>query len=500
MKSSLRIAILIPSYENSSSPFRGHDPVCDPSRHLVGCHSWERIAIDKKTAVAQIRDLSRLNFDLFFNLCDGAFDEDRPGPEVVLALEKYNCAFTGATSSFYEPTREIMKKVCRYWGINTPEFVFANDEAGVKRALETLRFPMIVKHENSYGSIGMGKSARVTTAEELLKEVLQMSAYYGGALIEEFIEGREFTVLVTENDKDPSEPLTFTPVECQFPPGETFKHFDLKWVGYEGMHWVSVKDEKLDRQLREMAKLMFKGHNGTGYARCDMRMDQEGNLFMLEINPNCGIFYPEGHYGSADIILAQDRLGHSSFVTHQIEVALNRHKKNKCLWKIDYDRKQGHGMYANSKIPAGTLIQAFEEQSHHLVTRQHVEKTWSQQKKEWFSQYAWPLSENVFVMWSDDPSSWRPINHSCDPNTWVQGLDLVARLDIAAGEAITIDYATFCGESMQEFDCSCRSPLCRKIIRGSDSLLPFMERYGENISDYVKTRRQENAGKCIIAN
>lgn len=55
--------------------------------------------------------------------------------------------------------------------------------------------------------------------------------------MEEFIAGREFTVLVTENP-DPElleHPISFLPVECKFGAGETFKHFDLKWRDFDSI-------------------------------------------------------------------------------------------------------------------------------------------------------------------------------------------------------------------------------------------------------------------------
>lgn len=36
---------------------------------------------------------------------------------------------------------------------------------------------------------------------------------------------------------------------------------------------------------------------------------------------------------------------------------------------------------------------------------------------DWFSAYAYPLTDNVFVTWSEDPDKWVPLNHSCDPNS-----------------------------------------------------------------------------------
>jgi D-alanine-D-alanine ligase len=95
------------------------------------------------------------------------------------------------------------------------------------------------------------------------------------------------------------------------------------------------------------------------------------------------------------------------------------------------------------------------------------------------------------VSWSPDPEHWKPINHSCDPNAWLRGLDLVARRKISAGEEITVDYATFYNERMEDFVCHCGASGCRKIIRGADYREPFVAAYGEHVSDYIRTKRLE---------
>ncbi len=101
----MRICVLQSSYEESNSPFKEHDPYADPAQWMPE-HTYETAYIKKSTAVQQIRDLSRKGFDVFINLCDGGFDEDRAGIEVVYALERYNVPFTGADHSFYDPSKE----------------------------------------------------------------------------------------------------------------------------------------------------------------------------------------------------------------------------------------------------------------------------------------------------------------------------------------------------------------------------------------------------------
>lgn len=42
----------------------------------------------------------------------------------------------------------------------------------------------------------------------------------------------------------------------------------------------------------------------------------------------------------------------------------------------------------------------------------------------------------VWVTWSENPDDWLPLNHSCDPSTWLDGLNLVARRTLKKGEQV----------------------------------------------------------------
>ncbi|HYX28366.1 MAG TPA: hypothetical protein VE863_07355, partial [Pyrinomonadaceae bacterium] len=135
----MKICILESSYQQSDSPMKDYDPVSDVIRHLEG-HECETVYLDKATAVRSVVELASKSFDVFMNLCDGAWDEDRAGIEVVQTLERLGLPFTGATSKFYEPTREMMKRVCHFWGIKAPAYVFATDSQCIKLAEEFLKF------------------------------------------------------------------------------------------------------------------------------------------------------------------------------------------------------------------------------------------------------------------------------------------------------------------------------------------------------------------------
>jgi D-alanine-D-alanine ligase-like ATP-grasp enzyme len=320
----LRICLLT-NQDLLADPFPPDDWPCDPRPFLPEAR-WEVECLRKSTAVAQVTRRIEEGFDLFFNLCDGAADQNTPGIEVVRTLEAHGVPFTGATSEFYEPSREAMKAACRAEGIATPNYTFARGDRDVERAAQELRFPLIVKHYSSYASVDLSRRSRVVTPAGLRQQARKIVRRHGMALIEEFVEGFECTVLVAENADDPAHPHTYTPMRYRFPDGETFKHARVKWIDYDRMSAMPVEDAALDAQLRDVSARFFVALHGASFGRCDLRVNRDGTPFMLEINPNCGVFYPESDPGSADLCLAHDTEGHAGFTRRLIRAALARHR------------------------------------------------------------------------------------------------------------------------------------------------------------------------------
>lgn len=492
----MRICLLT-NQDLDSKSISEDDWPADPRPYLPEAE-WDLVVLEKETAVRQVIAAAQKNYDIFFNLCDGAWDEETPGVEVVKTLEQLGVAFTGATSEFFEPTREAMKRVCGAWGIETPAYAFVSDDEDVRRAAEELTFPLFVKHPSSYASIGLTKDSRVETPAELALQAGLMITQYGGALVEEFIEGTEYTVLIAENAEDPTSPISYQSVGYRFPEGETFKHSDLKWVEYERMETFAVTDPELDALLRRVSARFFQGLDGAGYGRCDIRLDEHGRPFMLEINANCGMFYTAEDAGSADFCLFNDPAGHEGFTQAIVEAALARHRRGARNWKV-VPRNDGYATIAVRAIQMGEPILAYEGEPHTLISKSHVEATWPAEERGWFSRYAWPLTEELWVTWSRDPQEWMPVNHGCDPTAWFEGLDVVARRPISKGEEITLDYATFYNEHMPSFECRCEAIKCRGTIHGDDYLKTFVEIYGHHVSDYVRSERVGRSAAMLDA-
>lgn len=321
----MKIAILLPDNNNSESGLSKVEPVCDPGPFLKEFHC-DYFYLTKARSVSVLTDIADQGYDLFFNLCDGAEGDDRPGIEVVKYLEMSVLPFTGAKSDFYEPTRDQMVFAGQNCSVPFPAGINIRSLDEISRVCELIRFPLIVKHPNSYSSVGLSRDSVVSNFDELKIITGRIIDLFGGARIEAYISGREFTVLVQENPAEGGEPVVYPPAEVLFPDGETFKHFDLKWIGHDSVKYCLTDDPNLSARLQGLSASLFRGLNGSGYARCDFRMDDENNVYMLEINPNCSVFYPAGNLSSADEILIRTGEGYNRFVSLMVEGAICRKK------------------------------------------------------------------------------------------------------------------------------------------------------------------------------
>ena len=292
-----------------------------------------------------------------------------------------------------------------------------------------------------------------------------MKQEYAQLLIEEYIAGREFTILIAANT-DGKTATCFKPVEFIFPAGFAFKTYALKTSELHPDANIPCNDPVIAQQLREAAQRIFKGFNGVGYARLDFRMNEKGELHFLEINFTCSVFYSNGYEGSADYILQYDGIGQAGFLRHMIAEGIARHQRIHKKYTIKGNAIAGYGIYATRDIQSNELIFNGEGLAQRLVTRRHVEKNWTETEKEIFRRYAYPVSNEVFLLWDNDPAAWAPQNHSCQPNTAYDGLNVIAIQPVSRGQELTLDYSSFLDERMEPFQCRCGAVNCQGLITG----------------------------------
>ena len=461
----MKICVLQPDYSTSAVDYQYYDPARNLSTLLPDVE-FEHVLLNKLTTYKQLLALSKQGFDCFVNLCEGYLEWEVPSIDVIYTLELLNLPFTGPNSLLYDPPKELMKYVAYTEGVATANYALIDTVDNIEEQIKQLNFPLFVKPAKAGDSLGIDDTSRVDDLAALQQKVTQLLTEYPQLLIEEYIAGREFTVLVAADANDEKKCRVFQPIEFIFPEGRTFKTYALKTSELHPESNIPVTDASIKQQLTEAAQRIFRSFGGVGYARMDFRMNDAGKLFFLEVNFTCSVFYTDGYEGSADYIIKADGIGQAGFLKHIIEEGIARHKRRQKKYVMKGNSIAGFGIYANTHIAEGEIIFKGEERPQRIVTKRWVEENWLPEEKLLFRHYAVPLSTEVYVLWDNNPSEWAPQNHSCRPNTAYKGLNLVALQPILPGQELTLDYAELLNESAETFECQCGTPDCRKIISG----------------------------------
>ena len=302
----------------------------DPAPFLQD-YEWEMVTL-QAPVLEKIQAIAAQNkFDVYLNVCEGYEDGEEDvytyrGIDVINALEQLNLPYTGANPRFFDPSREEMQAAADANGIGFAKGYRVKTVEEAEKLVKNLRYPIMVKHPQSYGSTGMFRKSRVDSLEQLRVQVERVCAEFGAARMEEFIVGKEFNVFVVDNPDDFDNPFVYPPTELIFPQGEEFWHTDIKWDYNVIFDFKQVTDPALVSRLQDMGRRMFLAMQGMGYGRCDIRMNEKGELFILEINPNGAIMLLPEEYGPADYMILYDKDGYHGFFDRIFRSALIRQK------------------------------------------------------------------------------------------------------------------------------------------------------------------------------
>ena len=463
----LKVCVLQPDYSTSSVDYQYYDPPRQLS-HLMPEASFEYVSLNKLTTYKQLLECSKKNFDIYVNLCEGYLEWEVPSIDVIQTLDLLGLPYTGPTVTLYDPPKTVMKYLAYCEGVVSPQYHEIRSVNDAKKIASTASYPLFVKPAKAGDSLGIDNGSLVKDGNALIEKVSSIIEEFPVLLAEEYIDGREFTVLVAAN-ADGKTCTSFKPVEYIFPEGFAFKTYALKTSELHPGANVPCNDPAIEKELRTAAEKIFKGFGGKGYARMDFRVDKNGKIFFLEINFTCSVFYADGYEGSADYILKFDGIGQAGFLKHIIEEGIARHQRKQKAYETRGNSIAGYGIYAKRPIKQGELLYKGEERPTRIVSKSWVDNNWDETDQLKFRQYAYPLGGDKYAIWDEEPHEWSPQNHSCDANCAMEGLNMVAVRDIHQDEELTLDYAYFLDKTMEPFQCNCGAKNCRGVIKGVDS-------------------------------
>ncbi|HEU5202272.1 MAG TPA: ATP-grasp domain-containing protein [Nitrospira sp.] len=227
---------------------------------------------------------------------------------VVSYLELLHIPYTGCNPRGLMLARDkvLSKKLFSFHRIPFPEFMVVPQGRMVKRP-KWLSFPLIVKSVTEEASLGISQASIVQDDEKLRERVGFIHQNVGtGALIERYIEGRELYVGILGNGHLHVLPVWELKMDKLPDDARRIATERVKWSRkYQEKYGIMSKEAKglpegKTEEIQHLAKRVYRALGLNGYARIDMRMDENGQLYVLEANPNPQIAHSEDFADSAE--------------------------------------------------------------------------------------------------------------------------------------------------------------------------------------------------------
>lgn len=298
-------------------------------------HDVAAVAVDRDRDVgATVAALRREAPDLVFNIAESFGGKSALESNVAGLLNLLDLRYTGSSPAglLLAGDKSLTKKVLVAHGIQAPQAVTVY--RGAVDLGGELTFPVIVKPPQEDASLGITSASVVHGINELFARIGELQAeYQQPVLVEQFIEGREFYVGVLGNANAEALPvieMDFTDFPADKP---RIASWDAKWgedgegsgAEFAGTRSVFPEglDESLESRLREVAVDAFHALRLRDYGRIDMRVSPAGEIYVIEVNPNCYL-ERESEFARA---AARHGLEYPALVARLMELALARYAR-----------------------------------------------------------------------------------------------------------------------------------------------------------------------------
>ena len=255
-------------------------------------HEASYYVLDGRTP--SLHGLAKCGADLVFNLTESYAGDDTKEMNVAAYLDLIGLAYTGAGphAHFLAQDKATAKKMFHFHNIRTPYFATAY-RGNIDHAHD-VKFPLIVKPQLEDGSIGIDAEAVVNSVKELMERVEYVQNEFDSpALIEEYIEGREIYAAIL-GSYEHTEVLPLVELDLSQLPEGTPKiasrdvKFETESEAYKLTQSKIAEDldEETVQKLSETALAAYRAVKLRDYGRIDMRLTPEGEVYVIEANPN----------------------------------------------------------------------------------------------------------------------------------------------------------------------------------------------------------------------
>ncbi len=263
-------------------------------------HTVDKVDVGDYTALSYFK---KNHVDIVFNIAEGKFTKFRES-EVPALLDLLDIPYTGSKtfSLALAMNKALTKKILLAEDIPTPRFQIFRK--GAEKIIELLQFPLIIKPNYEGSAKGIDKTSVVHDEESLYAKVKEtINLYKQEVLVEEFIEGRELTVGILENETTTILPVLEIDFSSCRKSGEYFYSWRVK--EYQGntelgltptFHCPARLDKEVERRVKETALRTHHAIGCFGVSRVDIRLSKDNIPYVLEINPLPGLNPKESNF------------------------------------------------------------------------------------------------------------------------------------------------------------------------------------------------------------
>jgi D-alanine-D-alanine ligase len=233
--------------------------------------------------------------DIVFNMAEGLGGASRES-HIPSLLEMLGIPYTASDpitiGNCHDKSR--CKEILSYYGVPTPGF-FKTDTS--VNGSPKVKYPAFVKPLHEGSSKGIYNSSLVRDRNELNREILRIKQNYDQpSIIEDFLEGKEFTVALLGNGKNtrvlPIVEINMDTLPADFPKIYSYEvkwYFDTRENKLDIFTCPAKISPKLTKRIEQICLEAYSALRIRDWARMDVRCDSEGNPYIIEINPLPGI-------------------------------------------------------------------------------------------------------------------------------------------------------------------------------------------------------------------
>ena len=254
-----------------------------------------------------IKDIKKNKPDVIFNFIEIYKENSAFEMNVVGLLELLNIPYTGAPPMALAncQSKVFAKRLLNSIGIKTPRFtVFKKPAVKYKH---DLKFPLMVKPAFEDASVGIENDSIVENNKKLKERIEYVFRnFVQPALVEEYIKGRELNIAIL-GDTNPKA-LPISEINFDEMPDHLYNivSYEAKWDPHHEAYHKTIPicparvSKKIEMKAKDIALRAFKFMECRDYARVDMRLSTENELYVLEVNPNPDLTEGAGFMRSMD--------------------------------------------------------------------------------------------------------------------------------------------------------------------------------------------------------